>query len=279
MKKIISTFVAACMAYGAFAQVNMPQPSTTQNIKQAFGMGSIELTDSRPNAKGRTVFGNLVRWGKLWRTGANNATRVKFTDVVEIGGKKIDTGSYAIYTIPQKNEWEIVLNKGIGNWGVDGYKESEDVVRVKVPAMKTAIKNETFTMQIANVQNESCEIHIMWENTAVAIPVKTKVKDRLKAQLDKAMEGDRKPYFQAANFYYEWEKDLTKALSYANGAIESAEKAGQKPFWMYLLKAKIQKDAGDKAGAKASAKTCVELAKAANNADYVKMGTELAASL
>ena len=101
MKKIISTFVAACMAYGAFAQVNMPQPSTTQNIKQAFGMGSIELTYSRPNAKGRTVFGNLVPWGKLWRTGANNATRVKFTDVVEIGGKQIDTGSYAIYTIPQ----------------------------------------------------------------------------------------------------------------------------------------------------------------------------------
>jgi len=261
------------------AQVRMPQPSTTQTIKQEFGMGSVEITYSRPNAKGRTVFGDLVPWNKLWRTGANAATKVKFTDVVMLGGQKIDTGTYVLYTIPNKTEWEIILNKGLTNWGIDGYKAEQDVVRFKVPALKMAQNAETFTMQIANVQNESCEIHLMWEKTAVAIPVKTNVKDRLKAQLEEALKSDRKPFFQAANFYYEWEKDLPKALTYCNSAIESAEKGGQKPFWMYLMKARIQKELGDKTAAKQSAQTCIDLAKAANNADYVKMGSELIGSL
>lgn len=261
------------------AQVRMPQPSTTQTIKQEFGMGSVEITYSRPNAKGRTVFGDLVPWNKLWRTGANAATKVKFTDVVMLGGQKIDTGTYVLYTIPNKTEWEIILNKGLTNWGIDGYKAEQDVVRFKVPALKMAQNAETFTMQIANVQNESCEIHLMWEKTAVAIPVKTNVKDRLKAQLEEALKSDRKPFFQAANFYYEWEKDLPKALTYCNSAIESAEKGGQKPFWMYLMKARIQKELGDKTAAKQSAQTCIDLAKAASNADYVKMGSELIGSL
>lgn len=264
-------FASACLAVTANAQIKMPQPSSTQTIKQDFGMGSVELTYSRPNAKGRKIFGDLVPYTKLWRTGANAATKLVFTDVVEMGGKKIDTGTYVLYTIPGIETWEIILNKGVKNWGIDGYKESEDVVRFKVTPMKMKEKMETFTMQFANIKPESCELHLMWEKVAVSIPITTNIKDRLKAQIDAALLTDKKPYWQAAQFYNEYENNSKKALEYCGKAIEGNDKA----YWMWLYKAKIQKENGDKAGAKESATRSLELAKEAKNDDYVKMNEEL----
>ncbi len=272
MLKITMTALAiATCTFSGMAQVQMPAPSSTQTIKQNFGMGSIELTYSRPNAKGRKVYGDLVPFGKLWRTGANGATLIKFTDMVELGGKKIDTGSYAIYTIPGNDSWEIVINKGIKNWGVDGYKESEDVCRFKVEPMKMKNKMETFTMQFADIKPESCELHIMWEKTAVAIPITTNIKDRLKAQIETALQSDKKPHWQAAQFYNEYDNNKSKALEQCNKAVEANPKA----FWIFLYKARIQKDLGDNEGAKASALKSLELAKEAKNDDYVKMNEEL----
>lgn len=165
MKKILLLAATIC-SLNAFAQINMPQPSTTQKITQAFGMGSIELTYSRPNINGRSLMkenSDLAPLNKLWRTGANAATRLKFTDNVTIGGKRLDTGSYVLYTIPGKDNWEVILNKGLTNWGTDGYKEAEDVVRFKVKADKAAGNTETFTMQFSNVAFESCDLNIIWE--------------------------------------------------------------------------------------------------------------------
>lgn len=279
MKKSILLAVMACSMSGAFAQIKMPAPSPNQTIRQDFALGQIEVTYSRPNAKGRTVFGNLVPYDSLWRTGANNATRIKFTDAVEIGGKKIDTGTYAIYTIPhKKGDWEIILNKGISNWGVSGYKASDDVVRVTVPSFKVP-ETETFTISFVDVQYEKCGIQFAWAKSAAILPISSPVKDRVKAQIEQAMSTDKKPYWQAANFYYEWDKNLDKALPAVSSAIEELEQKGQKPFYMYLLKAKIQRDKGDKAGAKASATKCVEMAKLARNSDYIKMGNELISAL
>jgi hypothetical protein len=272
MKKIMIALAAySFYATTASAQVKMPQPSTTQTIKQEFGMGNIELTYSRPNIKGRKVFGDLVPYGKLWRTGANAATKITFTDNVEIGGKKLDTGSYVIYAIPTKDSWEIILNKGLKNWGTDGYKESEDIVRFKVEPMKMKAKMESFTMQFADIKPTSCELHIMWDKTAVSIPIKTEINDRLRAQLEKALQGDKKPYWQAAQFYNEYDNNKAKALEMCDGAI----KANDKAFWVWLYKAKLQNDLGDKAGALASSQKSWELAKEAKNDDYVKMNEEL----
>lgn len=255
----------------ASAQVKMPQPSSTQTIKQDFGMGGIELIYSRPNAKGRKIFGDLVPYNKLWRTGANGATKIKFTDAVEMGGKKIDTGTYVLYTIPGVDSWEIILNKGVNNWGIDGYKESEDVVRFRAAPAKSKAKLETFTMQFADIKPESCELQLTWEKTTVSISITTNIKDRLKAQIDAALQTDKKPYWQAAQFYNEYENNQNKALEYCTKAIEGNEKA----YWMWLYKAKIQKEMGDKAGAKESSKRSLELAKEAKNDDYVKMNEEL----
>jgi hypothetical protein len=273
MKKLIVaiSFTAALSIGSSNAQVKMPAASPTQTIKQEFGMGSVELTYSRPSAKGRKVFGDLVPTGKLWRTGANSATKISFSDPVEIGGKKLDSGTYVLYTIPTDDTWEIILNKGLKNSGIDGYRESEDVVRFKTEPLKTKSPVETFTIQFADIKAESCSLQLMWENKIVNIPITTDIKQKVKSQIEAAMLTDNKPYWQAAQFYNEYDKNLPKALDNINKAIEGNQKA----FWMYLYKAKIQKEMGDKAGALASSSTSLALAKEANNNDYVRMNEKL----
>ncbi|UEG48622.1 DUF2911 domain-containing protein [Ferruginibacter lapsinanis] len=270
MNKLSLFLCFALFAISTTAQVKMPQPSPTQTIKQNFGIGEIELTYSRPGAKGRKIFGDLVPFDKIWRTGANAATKFSLTEPIEMGGKKLDTGSYVLYTIPGKQNWEIIINKGLSNWGIDGYKESEDVARFTVEPKKIKPAVETFTMEFANVKAESCELLITWEKTAVTIPITTNFKEKVKAQLEAAMLTDKKPYWQAAQFYNEYEKDLPKAIGYADKALETYPKA----FWIYIYKARMQKENGDIAGAKISSDKSLELAKEAKNDDYIKMNEE-----
>jgi len=273
MQKLILAFsVINSLCFNSVnAQVKMPSPSPTQTIRQDFGTGSIELVYSRPSAKGRKVFGDLVPDGKLWRTGANAATRVSFSHPVEIGGKKLDSGTYVLYTIPAEENWEVIINKGVKNSGIDGYKESEDVVRFKIEPLKTKTLVETFTMQFSDVKAESCKLQLMWENKVINIPIVTDIKEKIRTQIEAAMLTNNKPYWQAAQFYYEYEKNLPKALDNVSKAIEGNQKA----YWMYLYKARIQKETGDTAGALASSAISLTLAKEANNNDYVKMNEKL----
>ncbi len=276
MKKLLLSSIAiTCFAILNIAQVKMPAPSPTQTVKQDFGIGSIELIYSRPSAKGRKVFGDLVPFNKLWRTGANAATRLSFSEPVEMGGKKIDTGTYVLYTIPGVDNWEIILNKGLENWGIDGYKETQDIVRFKVEPMKMKKKLETFTIEFSDVKPETCSLDIKWEKTSVSIPVMANFKDKVRMQMDAAMKTDKKPYWQAAQFYNEYDKNLPLALDNVTKAIEGNKEA----FWMWIYKAKIQKEMGDMAGAMESSKKSMELAAAAKNDDYVKMNKDLQKTL
>jgi len=272
MKRILLAIIAITFySLSGLSQIKMPAPSSTQTIKQEFGMGAIELTYSRPNAKGRKIYGDLVPYNKLWRTGANASTKIVFNDVVELGGKKVDTGTYVLYTIPGVDSWEIILNKGLTNWGTDGYKESEDVFHVKVEPTKMNSKVETFTMQFVNIKPESCELQLIWEKTMVSIPITTNIKDRLRAQIEAAIQTEKKPYWQAAQFYKEYDNNLTKSLDNINKALETNEKA----YYMWLFKARIQNELGDKAGAKISANKSLLLAKELKNEDYIKLNEDL----
>ena len=165
-----------CMAFAFFcmltlnAQVKLPSASPTQTIKQEFALGSIEVTYSRPAASGRRVFGDLVPYNKLWRTGANAATKLVFSETVELLGRKVDSGTYVLYTIPGEESWEVIINKGIKNIGTEGYKESEDVARFKIDPIKSKTKTELFTIQFANIKPESCELHLLWEKRLVCWP-------------------------------------------------------------------------------------------------------------
>lgn len=276
MKKIFLPVIAlACFSLAATAQVAMPAPSPTQTIKQGFGIGSVELTYSRPSVKGRKIYGDLVPYNKLWRTGANAATRLVLTEPLEIGGKKMDTGTYVLYTIPGIDSWEVVLNKGLTNWGTDGYKETEDVVRFKAEPMKMKNMVETFTMNFTNISPESCSLDIMWDKTMISIPIKADFKDKVRGQIEAALKTDKKPYWQAAQFYNEYDKNLPKALENVTKAIGDNDKA----FWIWIYKARIQKEMGDMAGAMESSKKSLDLAKEAKNDDYVKLNQDLQKTL
>ena len=276
MKKIILSALAITgLAMLSTAQVKMPAPSPTQTVKQEFGIGNIELTYSRPAAKGRKIFGDLVPYNKLWRTGANAATKIVFSEPVEIGGKKLDSGTYVLYTIPGMDSWDVIINKGLKNWGVDGYKESEDVIRFKTEPVKNKKKVESFTMEFTDVTATTCSLEIKWQKTIVSIPIVANFLDKVRAQIDAAMKTEKKPYWQAAQFYNEYDKNLPLALENVTKAIDGNKEA----FWMWIYKAKIQKEMGDNAGAMESSKKSMELAQAAKNDDYVKMNKDLQKTL
>jgi tetratricopeptide (TPR) repeat protein len=249
------------------AQVEMPAPSPKQTIEQQFGMGSIKIVYSRPSARDRKVFGDLVPYGKIWRTGANEATLISFSEPVEIDGKKVDSGTYALYTILYEDVWEVILNKGISNWGTENYLESEDVFRSKIEPVKNKTKVETFTILLTNLKKENCQLQLLWDKKILNIPIAVDIKEKLRAQINAAMLVRDRPYWQAAQFYYEYDRNLPKALENIDKAIESNQQA----YWMYLYKANIQKDMSNNAGALKSSITSLQLAKDAKNDDYVRM--------
>lgn len=275
LKKCITVAAfALCLSANA-QQIKTPAPSPTQTIKQDFGVSFMELTYSRPNIRGRKVFGDLVPYGKLWRTGANAATRIRFADDVIIGGTQVKSGDYVLYTIPNQNEWEVIINKGINNWGIDGYKPEEDVAHVKVKPMKMDESMETFTMQFANMKPASAELHIMWEKTAIAVPITTDVDSKVMAQINNVMTKDNRPYGQAAAYYLDNGKDLNQALIWYDKALEQNPNA----YWLYHQKANALAKLGKKEEAKTTAQKSMDLAKTANNQDYVHLNEKLLAEL
>jgi hypothetical protein len=271
MKKIF-TFILVLLAAGSTISVQaqglkMPQASSAQTIVQEFGLGKVTLTYSRPNTKGRKIFGGLEPYGQVWRTGANSATVITFTDDVTIEGNKVPAGEYALFTIPEANEWTIILNKTTKQWGAYEYKQADDLLRFKVKADKTSALVETFTMQFANVKPTAAELSLMWERTAITLHLITEVDSRIMASIDAAMQGEKKPYFAAAQYYYENNKDLNKALTWVTEAEKTDPKAPYYKYW----KARIQLKKGDKGAAIATAQEGVRVAKEAKNDEYVRL--------
>lgn len=251
--------------------LKMPQASSSQTIIQNFGLGKITLNYSRPNVKGRKIFGGLEPYGAVWRTGANSATMISFTEPVKINGKELPAGDYGLFTIPGKDEWTVIFNKGAKQWGAYEYKEADDVLRVKAKATKLKDKVETFTIQFANVYPTTAQLQLMWEDTAVSVDLSTEVDATVMASIDEAMKGEKKPYFAAAQYYYSNGKDLNKALEWVN----AAEAADSKAPWIKLLKGRIQLKMGDKAGAAATAAAGLQAATDMKNQEYIRLHTEL----
>ncbi|WP_316804965.1 DUF2911 domain-containing protein [Pedobacter nototheniae] len=253
--------------------LKIPQPSSGQTLIQDFGLGKITLVYSRPDVKGRKIFGGMEPMDKVWRTGANAATRIKFTDDVKIEGKDLPAGEYGLFSIPGKNEWTIIFNKTANQWGAYDYKESDDVLRVKVKAVTLKDKVETLTMQFANVTETSAQLNLMWENSAFNVNITTSIDEKVMANIADAMKGEKKPYFAAAQYYYQTGKDLKTALEW----MTEAEKSDLKAPWFKLWKGRIQLKMGDKAGAIATAQQGIDVAKAQNIDEYVRLNTELLA--
>ena len=271
MKKLIFAAMAACTFFIADAQLKTPAPSPSQTIKQDFGLSTIELAYSRPAVKGRKIFGDIVPFGNIWRTGANNATLITFGDEVTIGGTKIPAGKYGLLTIPEKNSWTIIISKQTDVTSPAAYKQDMDVVRVSADVMKMKSAAESFTMQFANVKPTSCELQIMWDKSTVSLPIATEIEGKIMASIADAMKGEKPPYFQAAMYYMENGKDLNQALAWFNKAVEAQPNA----FWIQHQWANCLAKLGQKNEARTAALKSKELALAAKNDDYVKMNDKL----
>jgi hypothetical protein len=259
----------------SIAQVKMPAPSPGQTIHQDFALSFVEVNYSRPAMKGRTIMGDLVPYGKVWRTGANNATTITFGDDVTFGGTAVKAGKYGLLTIPGQSEWTIILSKSLDVTSPSAYKPENDVVRVKVSPIELPYAIENFMITFDDVQSNKANLMLLWEKTLITIPLAADVDSKVIAQLDAAMQGEKKPYFQAASYYFETNRDLKKALTWVDEAIKENPTA----FWIATLKARIQAKSGDKKAAKATAEKAIELAKTAKNDDYVVINQKLIASL
>ena len=264
-------------AFTANAQVEMPSPSPTAKLSQKVGLTDISVEYSRPSVKGRQIFGDLVPYGKIWRTGANMATKFTFGDNVKMAGKDLKAGTYSLFTIPGESEWTVIFNKNANQSGTASYKEDEDALRITIPVINIApIKVETFLINIEDVKATSALIEILWESTLVQIPLEVSVDERVTASIQKTMAGSPKAgdYYTAAVYYRENGKDLNQAIAWMNEAIKLNETSGTNAFWMYRQKSLILADMKNYKDAIATAQIGVEKAKEAKNDDYVKMNTE-----
>lgn len=269
-------FLLAAILVGSFtiadAQLKLPALSPTAKLTQEFSTSNIEITYSRPSMRGRKIFGDLVQYGNVWRTGANSATKIKFGEDVDIMGNKVKAGEYALYTIPGKESWEVILNTGTGNWGAEGYSRENDVLRFNVKPNRMEGMCQTFTIEVTDMGYSSCKIEMMWERTKIQIPVKARNDDAIEASIDKALNHPQLPYFQVANYYNEKNMKLELAAEYVSKALEQAPDA----FYMWWLKARIEKKLGHNQKAIEAAKKSMETAKgSAFEAEYIHNSTQL----
>ena len=275
MKKLVFLALSLMIFSAGQAQLKTPAPSPLQTIKQDFGLGSIEVSYSRPAVKGRKVFGDLVPFGNVWRTGANSATTLTFSDEVSIGGVKIGPGKYGLLSIPDKNNWTIIISKQTDVTSPAAYKQEMDIVRVNAAAVDIKNKMENFAIVIDNIKPNQCEIGLYWDKTKVSFTVETDVDTRIMKQIATAMQGDKAPYFNAAMYYMDNGKDLNKAAAW----LEEATKQSPTAYWVWYQKARCFSLMGKKMEAKAASDKSLELAKSAKNPDYVTLNEKLQASL
>lgn len=270
MKKMITLVMSLLLAYGASAQIKTPTPSPSATIKQEVGLSEISITYSRPGAKGRTIFGELVPYGQMWRTGANASTKITFGEPVKINGQDLAAGTYAFYTIPGKDEWTLIFHKNLTYWGTGGdkYNTDEDALRIQVKSQKYPVLVERMTFDIADITDNSCNIELKWENTMVSFTVMMDVDGKVMTSIEEAMKGvSSSTYYQAARYYLEHDKDLNKALVWIDKSMEG----GNDKFWILRQKALILAKMGRYEEAIDTARASIAKAKEANNSDYVRM--------
>jgi hypothetical protein len=259
--------------------LEFPQPSPAVTLKQRVGLTDVELQYSRPGVRGRKVFGGLVPYGELWRTGANAATKITFSTDVKWNGQPVPAGSYSLFTIPGESEWTVILNKVAEQSGTSTYDAKNDLVRVKAKPVALAAMVENFRIDLDELRDTGAVLSLAWEKTSVPVRIETDIVATLVPRIQAAMAAEgKKPYFQAAMFYYENNVDLKQAAKW----MEEANKERPDTVWMVYRHALILAKAGDKAGALAAANRSLELAAKAGGAlgaEYKRLNEELIASL
>lgn len=284
---VLLSLACAALSSGGFAQsapapkIEFPAASPPATLKQRVGVTDIEVTYSRPGVKGRKIFGGLVPYGEVWRTGANQATRISFSTPVKFGGASVPAGTYELFTIPGADEWTVILSQPPkAQWGAYSYDSAHDVARVKAKPVAVPSPIETFTIQVSSITEKSAALYFAWEKTRVPVQLEFDVVALVKPQIEALMASDaeKKPYANAAMFYLDYGLDLNKAAEWMDAAIAQQPDA----FYLVYRKALIQEKQGKKAEALATAEKSLADAKKASGSlkeEYVRLNEELIARL
>jgi hypothetical protein len=268
--------MAASQALGQ--QIQMPQASPTAKLSQRIGLTDVSIEYSRPSMKGRKIFGELVPYGDVWRTGANAATLITISTPAKFEGNEVPAGTYALYSIPGKTEWTIILSSNTKLWGAVGYNASDDVVRFKVKPGKTSQKYETMEINFVDMTDTGANLSIKWETSRVKFRIETEVDSIVMAEI-KTLVIDQESnnpglYYQAANYYFTNNKDLNQAYEWIQRSVAEDPK-----YWTMHLKAKIELALGKKKEALDSAAKSRDMAREAKNPDYVGLNERLIKSI
>lgn len=270
MKKITFILFVGLLSSFATAQIQVPQPSPSAKIEQQVGLTNVAVEYSRPGMRGRTIFGGLVPFGERWRTGANNNTTISFDTKVNIGGTELEKGTYAIYTIPKENEWEVIFYEDSKNWGLpQNWEEDKVALRTTAKVQEMPMTMETFTILIDELQSDSAALNFIWENTVATLDFDVPTDERAMASIQRVMNGPSAgDYFAAATYFHDEKKDLEQAYEWIKKAVEMSD---EEAFWVVRRKALIEADMGKKKEAIETAKKSLAAAEKAGNKDYVKL--------
>lgn len=277
MKKILLLSTIFCYSFIS-AQIKSPQPSPTATITQKVGVSNISVEYSRPGAKEREIFGGLVSYGKMWRTGANKATKITFNENCVFGGAKVKKGSYSLFTIPGEKEWTVVLNKNTELWGVGEYDEKNQVCSIVSKAIETKDFTESFTIDFGTFQSFSAIMSLKWANTKIDIKIESLAAKKLEQQyLELLTKGpSASDYYNGAKFFADNTSEYEMALEWINTAIDKRPDA----FWMQFHKARILKKMGNKKESISVAEEVIALAKEKkDDYGYIKRSEDLIKSM
>ncbi|QBA63936.1 DUF2911 domain-containing protein [Muriicola soli] len=272
MKRLIYVFLAILVSIPAMAQIQSPQPSPAAKIMQRVGLTDVTVEYSRPSMRGRTIFGDLVPFDKLWRTGANARTTITFDTDIIVGDGSLKAGSYAIFTKPSATSWDVYFYTETGGGGTpQEWDESKIAAQIKVNTLPIEMPIETFTISFDDLHSSGATLGMMWENTYIGIPFTVPSKEMTMKSIESVMAGPSgNDYFAAATFYYDQGMDLNKAKEWIDKAVAMNSNA----FWIMRTQSLIYAKMGDKKGAIEAAKNSLAAAKAAKNADYVKLNED-----
>lgn len=273
MKKIVLVLLAVVATYSVQAQIETPAPSPAAKVWQTVGLTDVTLDYSRPSMRGRTVFGDLVPYDMLWRTGANARTTITFSDDVVVDGQTLKAGSYAVFTKPGATSWEVFFYTDTQGGGTPSeWDESKVAAKTMVGVYKMEMPVETFTMTFDDLTSNSAVLGMIWENTYVGVKFEVPTDAMVMKDIEKVMAGPNAgDYYAAAVYFYSEGKDIAKAKAWMDKAMAMTPKPA---FWQLRQQSLIYAKAGDKKGAIEAAKKSLAGAEAAGNADYVKMNKD-----
>lgn len=267
--KTIATLIMAIFAVQVHAQLQSPRVSPLSEVKQTIGLSEVTVKYNRPAVRDREVFGKMIPYGKRWRTGANENTTITFSDPVGLGNETLAAGTYALYTQPDTNQWEIIFYTDASNWGVPrNWDDDKVALSLKIPSKSHAFV-ESFTIGFENVTLTGADLTLSWENTKVRVPFSVPTDEKMQAEIQRVMADAPKAgdYYTAAVYHLNQDLDLKKAKQWIEKAVQMRSDA----FWYHRQKSLIHYELGEKDAAVAAAQTSLELAQKAGNQNYVRI--------